>query len=82
MRKVLPLETASRACVAKLAYRKEEQIQELLRNKNFFLILDEAEVAKQNVLVGSLASPNQTFLVDCYPLENRVMLKAVLFCTP
>ena len=43
--KVLPLETAARACVAKLAARacvaklasqKEEQIQELLRDKKFF----------------------------------------------
>ena len=32
MKKVLPLETAARACVAKLAFQKE-QIQELLRDK-------------------------------------------------
>ena len=35
--------------------------------------MDEAEVAKQNyidVLWGSLDAPNQTFLVDCYPLDN------------
>ena len=37
MGKVLPSETAARACVAKLASQKEEQIQELLRvTKNFF----------------------------------------------
>ena len=33
----------------------------------------EAEVAKQkynNVLVGSLDAPNQTFLVDCHPLDS------------
>ena len=36
MGKVLPSETAARACVAKLASQKEEQIQELLRDKNFF----------------------------------------------
>ena len=35
MGKVLPLETAARACVAKLASQKE-QIQELLRDKKFF----------------------------------------------
>ena len=34
--KVLPLEIATRACVAKLASQKEEQIQELLRDKIFF----------------------------------------------
>ena len=33
MGKVLPSETAVRACVAKLASQKEEQIQELLRDK-------------------------------------------------
>ena len=36
MGKVLLLETAARACVAKLASQKEEQIQELLRDKKFF----------------------------------------------
>ena len=36
MGKVLPSETAARACVAKLASQKEEQIQELLREKKFF----------------------------------------------
>ena len=43
MGKVLPSETAARACVAKLASQKEEQIQELLRDKKIFLIVDEAE---------------------------------------
>ena len=73
MGKVLPSETAARACVAKLASHKEEQIQELLRDKKVFLIVDEAEIAKQkyiSVLVGSLNAPNQTFLVDCHPLDS------------
>ena len=73
MGKVLPLETAARACVAKLASQKEEQIQELLRDKIIFLIVDEAEIAKQkyiSVLVGSLDARNQTFLVDCHPLDS------------
>ena len=72
MKKVLPSETAARACVAKLASQKE-QIQELVCDKNFFFFLGEAEVAKQkyiNVLVGSLDAPNQTFLVDCHPLDS------------
>ena len=71
MKKVLPSETAARACVAKLA---SQQLQELLRDKKLFLIVDEAEVAEKkyvNVLVGSLNAPNQTFLVDCLPLESR-----------
>ena len=73
MRKVLPSDTAARACVAKLASQKEEQIQELLRDKKIFLIVDEAEIAKQKyigVLVGSLDAPNRTFLVDCHPLDK------------
>ena len=37
MGKVLPSETAARTCVAKLASQKEEQIQELLRDKTIFL---------------------------------------------
>ena len=36
MGKVLPSETAARACVAKSASQKEEQIQKLLRVKKFF----------------------------------------------
>ena len=35
--------------------------------------MDEAEVAKQeyiSVLVGSLNAPNQTFLVNCHPLDS------------
>ena len=35
--------------------------------------MDEAEIAKQkyiSVLVGSLDAPNQTFLVDCHPLDS------------
>ena len=74
MGKVLPSETAARVCVvAKLASQKEEQIQELLRDKNIFLIVDEAEVAKQkyiSVLMGSLDAPDQTFLVNCHPLDS------------
>ena len=39
----------------------------------FFLIVDEAEIAKQNytnVLVGRLDALNQTFLVDCHPFDS------------
>ena len=50
MGKVLPSETAARACVAKLASQKEEQIQELLRDKKNFWIVHEAEVAKQKYI--------------------------------
>ena len=35
--------------------------------------MDEAEIAKQkyiSVLVGSLDAPNQTFLIDCHPLDS------------
>ena len=73
MEKVLPSETAARACVAKFTSQKEEQIQDLLRDKTIFLIVDEAQVAKQkyvSVLVGSLDAPNQTFLVNCHPLDS------------
>ena len=72
MGKVLPFETAARASVAKLAYKKEEQIRELLFDKQIFLIVDEAEVAKRKyiVLLGSLDTPNDTFLIDCLPLES------------
>ena len=73
MGKLLSSKTAVRACLAKLASQKEEQIQELLRDKKIVLIVDEAEVAKQkyiSVLVGSLDAPNQTFLVNCHSLDS------------
>ena len=41
--------------------------------KNFSLIVDEAEVAKQKyigVLVGSLDALDQIFLVNCHPLDS------------
>ena len=65
MGKVLPLETADQ----KEASQKEEQIQELLRDKKIFLIVDEAEISKQkciSVLMGSLDAPNQTFFFICH----------------
>ena len=71
--KVLPLETAVRACLAKLASQKKNKFKNYFVAKKFFLIVDKAEVAKQkyiNVLVGSLDAPNQTFHVDCHPLDR------------
>ena len=62
MGKVLPSETAARAFVAKLASQKEEQIQEFLYDKNIFDYI--------SVLVASLDAPNQTFFVNCHPLDS------------
>ena len=46
MGKVLPLETAARTCVAKLAPPKKKTNSRItvLRDKNSFLIVDEAEI--------------------------------------
>ena len=74
MKKLLPTETAARASVAQLASQKEENIRKLFRNKKVFLIVDEEEVDKQkyiNVLVGSLDTPNETFLIECLSLKSR-----------
>ena len=51
MRKVLPSETAARACVAKLASQKEEQIQELLRDKKFFGLWMKQRLLNKSILV-------------------------------
>ena len=51
MGKVLPSETAARACVAKLASQKEEQIQELLRNKKFFRLWMKQRLLNKSILV-------------------------------
>ena len=51
MGKVLPSETAARACVAKLASQKEEQIQELLRDKKFFKLWMKQRLLNKSILV-------------------------------
>ena len=74
MAKLLLSETAVRASVAQLASQYEENNRELLRtDKKVFLIVDEALVDKQksiDVLVGSFDTPNETFLIECLPLES------------
>ena len=73
MGNALSFETAARASVAQLASQKEKNIRELLRDKNVFLIVDEAEVDKQNyinILVGSLDTSNKAFLIHCLALES------------
>ena len=51
MGKVLPSETATRACVAKLASQKEEQNQELLRDKQFFKLWMKQRLLNKSILV-------------------------------
>ena len=51
MGKVLPSETAARACVAKLASQKEERIQELLRDKKFFKLWMKQRLLNKSILV-------------------------------
>ena len=51
MGKVLPSETAARACVAKLASQKKEQIQELLRDKKFFKLWMKQRLLNKSILV-------------------------------
>ena len=51
MGKVLPSETAARTCVAKLALQKEEQIQELLRDKKMFKLWMKQRLLNKSILV-------------------------------
>ena len=84
MGKVLPSETAARACVAKLASQKEEQIQELLRDKTIFLIVDQAEIAKQKYsmcLWAAWMPQIRHYSFITIHLTAVAMLIAVLFCT-
>ena len=44
-------------------------------------MVDEAEIVKQkyiSVFVGSLDAPNQTFLVDCHPLDSGSNVSSIL----
>ena len=50
-----------------------------------FLIVNEAEIAKQkyiSVLMGSLDAPNQTFLVDCHPLDSGSNVNSSIILHP
>ena len=73
MGKPLPFEiAAARASVAQFASQNEENIRDLLQHKKVFLILDETEVDKQkyiNVIVGSLDTPNENFLLSAFHLK-------------
>ena len=51
MAKVLPSETATRACVAKVASQKEEQIQELHRDKKIFKLWMKQRLLNKSILV-------------------------------
>ena len=69
----LPSQTAACASVAQLASQEKKNIRELLRNKEGFLSVNEAEVDKQkyiNVLAGSFDTPYETFRIECLPLES------------
>ena len=53
--------------------KKRNKFKNYFVTKKIFLIVDEAEVAKHkyiSVLVGSLDAPDQTFLVNCHPLDS------------
>ena len=67
--------------VQAIGLAKIENIPELRWDKKLFLIVGEAEVAKQkciNVLVGTLDTTNETFPIECLPLESSCNV-AVLF---
>ena len=51
MGKVLPLETAARACIAKLPSQKEEQTQEFFCDKNFFKLWMKQRLLNKSMLV-------------------------------
>ena len=73
MGKPFPSKAEARASVAPSASRKEENIRELVQDKRVFLIVDDAKVNKQkyiNVLLGSLDTSNETFLIECLPLQS------------
>ena len=53
IRKPLPSETAARARVAQLASQKEEDIQELLRNKKVFLVVNDQKWISKNTFLTS-----------------------------
>ena len=58
-----------------MVFQKGNHIRGLLNDKAIFLIVDEAEIAKQkyirpNVLVGSLETPTDPYLIECLTLES------------
>lgn len=63
----LPSETSCRKQVGPLAEAQRQQVIALLSAKDFFMVVDEAEVAGKkfvNTLVGDVQNPTKTYLIS------------------
>ena len=64
-----------------MAEKETLWIQNLLKGKNIFTVIDEAEVAGAkyiNTLVGNVESPEKTFLLHCKQLPASVNSQTVI----
>ena len=63
----------SKLDVETLAESETERLCQLFENKNVFIVIDETELNKVkyvNVVIGDLAVPEKTYLLDCSEVET------------
>jgi len=67
----LSSESTCRRAVADIAKSVEEKVHSILRDQNFFLVVDETDINGKkfvNILAGLLTEPSKTYLLDCVPI--------------
>ena len=66
-------ESSCRNYVETSAESETERLRQLSENKNAFVVIDETELNKVkyvNVLIGDIAVPEKTYLLDCLEVET------------
>ena len=69
----VPSESSCRNYVETLAESETERLCQLFENKNVFIVIDETKLKKVkyvNVVIGDIAVPEKTYLLDCSEIET------------
>ena len=69
--KPLPSETKCRSTVKTIHETTMESIRKMMSHKKVFIVTDESDVGGQkyvNTLLGLIADPTKTYLVECQPI--------------
>lgn len=67
----LPSQTTCWRKVQELGEKELEKVQVLIKDEEIFMVVDESDIANKqylNILVGKIARPEKTYLVECKPL--------------
>ena len=70
----LPSETTARRNVEDIATSKIQKIAEKIKDKQYFLIIDESQIHQQcylNCLIGTIENPNISYLIEVLALNTH-----------